>query len=362
MPSDVNWDGKVDMKDVILVDSAFGRQWGTSSQPLAYSTSFEFQVPNDGDANVFYYILVRFFISEVPSGKSDAIRNVRVDAKLILPNQVDGLFNVMLGQMRQGYHLLECEYFESVGGGLLNFTVNAENEYAQLDRFRMYVPNYSNTEVRYTVKTYTYFPSDTFFLGSSASQYLYVDDYIQKIVIDAGLIWQDWIWDTGSYGAIHAWRDGFIYPLGWQSGWNIITFTYANKDSGLLDFQCISQTNQPAKIGKPRFWARISPPASPYPSGNIRHLKIYDVSSWAGSSLASTVGSSKRLMAADLKVLVNATDTNTFYPIPQEAEVTLILDLPSYQWPLNSLQDIGLHINVTYTYFDEHSLQLSHMV
>ncbi|MGC8940411.1 MAG: hypothetical protein ACP5KU_07960, partial [Candidatus Bathyarchaeia archaeon] len=132
----------------------------------------------------------------------------------------------------------------------------ADGQKAQMDRFRIYVPNYGDAEVKYTVKTYTYFPGDTFFLGNSANQRLYVDDYISDVYIDAGLLWQDWMWNMGSYGAIYAWGDGFLYPLGWQNGWHTIKFTYGEIwAAGVLDFQYISCTNQKDKIGQPKFYA-----------------------------------------------------------------------------------------------------------
>ncbi|MGC8940401.1 MAG: hypothetical protein ACP5KU_07905, partial [Candidatus Bathyarchaeia archaeon] len=111
-----------------------------------------------------------------------------------------------------------------------------------------------------------------------------------------------------------------------QNGWHTIKFTYGEIwAAGVLDFQYISRTNQPAKIGNPRFWGRISDPKSPYPPENTRHLEIYDVKAWAGSKWTSTTGGSVRTFAVGLKILANATDTNTFYPIPQEAEVTLLI-------------------------------------
>ncbi|MEM3153251.1 MAG: dockerin type I domain-containing protein [Candidatus Bathyarchaeia archaeon] len=265
--ADVNDDGMVDMKDIAPVSRLFGTAYDTSATPIAYSTSFEFNVPNDGDASVWYYFLVRFYVPSsldgrtfsLVAGKSvdDALRNVRVDTVLKQSGQVGELFNINLGEMQKGYHLLELEYLESIGSGLINFTIKtAQDEYAQMDRFRIYVPNYGDTEVKYTVKTTTYFPGDTFFLGSSASQHLYVDDYIDDVYIDAGLLWQDWMWNMGSYDTLHAWKDGFLYPLGWQTGWHTIKFAYGEKlEYGLLDFQFISWTNQRDKIGKPKLYA-----------------------------------------------------------------------------------------------------------
>jgi len=371
--ADVNDDGKADMKDVASVARLFGRTYNTSAIPIAYSTSFEFQVPSDGDDPVWYYLLVRIYVPSEFAGKEfylypevvdDYIRNVTIDCQQKYGEEHPACqppASINLGILGTGYHLLELKFGEQWSGGKLQFNIaTASGEKAWMDRFRIYVPNYSNTEVRYTVKTYTYFPGDTFFLGSSANQYLYVDDYIDDVYLDARLLWQDWMWNLGSYGSIYAWQDGFLYPLGWQNGWHTITFTYGNiQGTGLLDFQYISQTNQPAKIGNPRFWAKISEPKSPYSPGDIRYLKVYDVKSWAGSKWASSVGGSVRMFAVGLKILANVTNDQTFYPIPQEAELTLILDMLGYELPYLTPQDIGLHINVTYTYFDENSFVYS---
>ena len=288
---DLNDDGKIGLADLNLLAKAYGKKYETSVTPIAYSTSFEFQVPDDGNASVWYYILVRFYVTDALSGKvfylvagksvDDAIRNVKVDC-CVKSSQVGGLFSVELGQLSSGYHLLELEYLENIGGGLINFTVKtAADEYAWMDRFRIYVPNYSDAEVKYTVKTYTCFPGDTFFLGGSANQHLYVDDYIDDVYLDAGLLWQDWMWNLGSYGSIYAWQDGFLYPLGWQNGWHTIKFTYGEIwGPGLLDFQYISRTNQRDKIGKPKYLAS----AKIYNLGDgitLNSAKIYGTSQWA---------------------------------------------------------------------------------
>ena len=104
---------------------------------------------------------------------------------------------------------------------------------------------------------------------------------IDDVYLDAGLLWQDWMWNLGSYGSIYAWQDGFLYPLGWQTGCHKITFTYGNiQGTGLLDFQYISRTNQRDKIGKPKYLAS----AKIYNLGNgitLNSAKIYGTSQWA---------------------------------------------------------------------------------
>jgi hypothetical protein len=109
----------------------------------------------------------------------DAIRNVKVDCS-VKSSQVGGLFNVELGQLSSGYHLLELEYLENIGGGLINFTTKtATDEYAQMDRFRIYVPNY-DTQCEYTAKTTTNFINyDLDYLKG------YADDYISNFKVDS---------------------------------------------------------------------------------------------------------------------------------------------------------------------------------
>jgi hypothetical protein len=97
----------------------------------------------------------------------------------------------------------------------------------------------------------------------------YADDYIDDVHVD-GLVWQDWMWDMGEYGAIYAWGDGFSYPLGNlenNTGLNAYTlsFKFGNINAtGLLDFQIVSWDKQRDRIGKPKFYA----------SANIMNLGI----------------------------------------------------------------------------------------
>lgn len=208
--ADVNDDGKVNMIDIGMVSKYYGKTYSTSATPIAYSTSFEFSVPNDGDEAVWYYILVRFYVSAALSNKTfnlvagksvdDAIRKVKVDNILVYASQTSGLFNIALGQPLEGYHMLELEYLESTGAGLINFAVKTtNNEYAWLDRFRVYVPNYSDKEYRYTVKTHSNFTiSDRYFIKGFA------DDYIDDIKLGGGWLYQDWQWSS-YWTSIYAW-------------------------------------------------------------------------------------------------------------------------------------------------------------
>lgn len=218
----------------------------------------------------------------------------------------------------------------------------ASGQYVWLSRFRIYIPNYSDNTYKYTVKTYAYFPpTDYYYLGG------YADDYISDVYLGVGCIYHDWEWNSQN-GAGNIFRWDFMYPLGTLSGWNDVKSTYGNKKDGVLDFQYLSRTLQQDRIGNPKFWTKIYPPSS-------SALTLYDGIAFAGSKWDSIPGSRQRFTAG-IRVLANATDTNTYYPIPQEAEVSLFLDVPGPPWNKNSYQDIGVYINLTYTYYIEESL------
>jgi hypothetical protein len=263
---DVNDDGKVDIRDVSAVAKLFGRPWyNTSATPIAYSTSFEFDVPNTGVSGVWYYILARVYMPSgllsnlcFLQGSSDSgLQNVIIDTLLKCPDQAGGPFSITLGNLAQGYHLLELECLGPASGGSINFTVQTSaGEAAWLDRFRICVPNCSSSMIEYGVKINTYFPYDTYYLGGNASK------YIRNIWVDStGQVWPDWEWNIGSFGSILGWGDGFMYPLDQSPtilGMHSVSFTYGNNESGLLDFQYVSQSNQSAKIGLPKFFASAS--------------------------------------------------------------------------------------------------------
>lgn len=171
---------------------------------------------------------------------------------LISNPEMDGSsVNINLGSLNSGYHLLEFEFVEIVGSGSLNFHVaTASGQPAWLSRFRIYVPNYSENEYKYTVTVLSWFPGDRFYLKGFA------DDCIEDVWLDVGHLWRDWEWNNGEYGAFYGWGDGFLYPLGWlgpQS--HAITFAFRNKQAGLLDFRYVSVSNEPDLIGNPIFRA-----------------------------------------------------------------------------------------------------------
>jgi len=157
----------------------------------------------------------------------------------------------------------------------------------------------------------------------------------------------------GEYGAIYAWQDGFLYPLGWQTGWHIITFTYGNvQGTGLLDFQYISWTNQKDNIGKPKFWTKSFTPSY----SDLFYVE--DASAIAGSKWTSDPGRLLRQISSGIRVRLNtnAQGSSIFYPAPQEAEVSLILDWLDPSLHAGVPQDIGVTLNLTYTYFIEGSV------
>jgi hypothetical protein len=329
----------------------------------AYSDSYRFDVPNDGNVSVSYHHEVEIYVWDYWHLRDFWFKTMQLD-EWVLNVKIDGTLkysgstgnppgqpvSVDLGALHMGYHMLEFDYVEQFGLGVLNFTValdgNPATGKAGLTRFHIEVPDYSDTEYKYTVKTYTYFPGDTFFLGG------YADDYIDDVMVDVGLIWQDWMWDMGpTYGAIYGWGDGFMYPLDWQYGWHPITFTFGEiSEAGLLDFQYISWTNQQERIGNPKFWTRASI------IGFSPALEINEAEAWTGSKWISEPGRSMRQVSTTLRVLANTTHWK-FYPISQEAQVSLILDWLDPLWNTGVPQeDIGIKINLTYTYYDENSI------
>jgi len=356
--ADVNDDGKIDIRDLVRVAKLFGKQYDTSATPIAYSTSFEFDVPNDGEASVWYHVLVRFYVPSEVAGREfylnpeyvdDYIRNVKIDCLLKYSGGHTACqppSSISLGTLNQGYHLLEMEFGEVWAAGGLKISIStADGQKAQMNRLRIYVPNYGDAEVKYTVKSYTYFPYDEYFLVGCA------DDYINSVWVDASELWADWQWDMGpNYGAL--WNAGFCYPLGYEEGLRTVAFTFGEIwGSGLLDFQYVSRSNQKAKIGNPVFWSSIST------SEASSYIKIYKSQVWIGSKWLGDAGTSAYITATSIRVLVNATADNPYYlQIPQEAQVSLILYPLPLQWPKpTGYVDIGVIVNLTYTYYDETS-------
>jgi len=251
--------------------------------------------------------------------------------------------------MYTGYHQISFEYYEHIASGSLSCYIakdgNPNAEKAQLTRFRVLVPNYSDSQIDYIINTHTYFGfPDKYYLQG------YADDSIANVALDGQTLWYDWEWDLGSTH-LYAWGGGFSYPLQQQYvGWRNIQFSYGeNTAGGLLDFRYISQTKQPDSIGGPKFWTKVHAEGTNY-------LTMYEAKAWTGSKWFSDPGTSMRTISTTVEVLVNATDTNTFLPLPQQAQVSLSLYNLSSLYSRYTPQDIMVVVNMTYTYFIGDSL------
>ena len=142
---DVNGDNFVGVDDITTVVKHFGDE---EPPPVAYFTTFEFTVPEDGDNEVWYYILARVYVPQELSGENfyfvatadDGVQNVKLDG--VSKAGSGSAVNIDLGSLNSGYHLLEFEFVEITAAGGLNFHVaTTAEEYAWLTRFRIYVPN-----------------------------------------------------------------------------------------------------------------------------------------------------------------------------------------------------------------------------
>lgn len=329
----------------------------------SYSTDYEFVVPDDGDAQVFYHHTIEVYVGNEWSWRdfwflanpvNDWVLNVRINGKLKYYGSTSDPecqpVSVDLGLLTAGYHTLEFDFVEQLGYGGVKFCVALDGDpnlgKAALTKFRVGVPNYSEDEVKYTVKTTTYFPGDDFFLGG------YADDYIDDVWVDASLKWQDWMWDMGpTYGAIYAWGDGFMYPLPTWEPWHTITFTYGEiEGAGRLDFEYISWSNQRDRIGNPRFYA----------SANIMNLgshvtlnegKIYGGSRWESPE---DPGISERTYETRTTYNVSYDDGSTWF------DACLEVGAGNWwaEWGLTkgSHDDVGIPLNFTVVDFDSNLL------
>jgi len=326
--------------------------YGPRKTPIAYSTTFDFAVPDDGNNEVWYYVLARVYVPSELSAKrfyfvasaDERVQNVKLNAYSKAGS--GSSVNISLGILAKGYHLLEFEFVENVGSGWLSFHMaTANGDYAWLSRFRVYVPNYSENEYKYTVTTTTWcsMKDDYFLIG-------YADDFIDDVCVD-GLVWQDWMWDMGpNYGAIYAWEDGFCYPLGNlenNTGLNAysISFKFGEINAtGLLDLQYISWTKQQDRIGRPKYCAKVGiVPASEY-------LIIYESSAWTGSEWISHPGRSLRRITTTVEFFANITEEAIwmgFESNPQRVQVAMILDWLDPLCNAGSPMDIGIYFNIT---------------
>jgi len=251
--------------------------------------------------------------------------------------------SVSLGILGQGYHLLEFEYGEQWLGGALQFHVaTASGQPAWLSRFRIYVPNYSDEPYEYTVTTHTWcsMKDDYFMIG-------YADDYIDDVHVD-GLVWQDWMWDMGAYGAIYAWGDGFCYPLGRLPKETLYDISFKFGEiwcGGLLDFQIVSWTNQRDRIGNPRFCAVGSLSQADYVT--INSAMFYGGSKWKFEDAPEF---SERYFEA--RQIINATYDDGDYWFTTSFEVGLGLGWAEWALLPATEDDVGITLNLTCRYWN----------
>jgi hypothetical protein len=320
--------------------------YGPREPPIAYSTTFDFTVPDDGNNEVWYYVLARVYVPEALSGQNfyfvatadDRVQNVKLNAYSKAGS--GSSVNINLGILAKGYHLLEFEFVEIIGSGSLNFHVaTANGDYAWLSRFRTYVPNYSDTEYRYTVKTHTYFPiSDRYFIKGFA------DDYIDDIKLGGGWLYQDWQWSS-YWTAIYAWGDGFNVPCGYldPADWRDIELIYGVMSGGILDFQILSFTEQPDKIAKgtPEFWASVMALAGF--SVQLKDKKLY-----AGSQWYSDPGLSERKIVVSQEIYFAMYRDVSPYDLFWDAKVRFDVGIIHLDPIINSETSFGIAVNVTY--------------
>jgi hypothetical protein len=339
--ADLNNDEKVDILDMSIVSKNYGK---TEDSPTAYSTTFEFTVPYDGNKEVWYYVLARIYVSSEEkfnfvASANDRVQNVKLDGASKAGS--GSSVNIELGSLSSGYHLLEFEFVEIYGSGWLNFHVTtAAEEYARLVRFRVYIPNYSDNEYRYNITTHTNFPiDDHYFLKG------YADDYIDDLYVD-GLKWQDWEWNCTPYGTIYAWGDGFCYPLGERDEWRDIIITFGEIwGGGLLDFQYISWTHQQDRIGQPKFYAVGNAITSDYIT--ITNARFYGGSKW---KFEEDPEFSERYFEARLRFNASYDDGETWF----NAYLEVGLGKGWAEWALlpATMDDVGITLNLTSIYFD----------
>ena len=298
---------------------------------------------------VWYYVLARLYVPSGLSGQNFyfvatadySVQNVKVNGYLKAGS--GSPVNIDLGKLGSGYHLLEFEFVDVSGGGLLNFHVaTGANQYAWLSRFRIYVPNYSDNEYRYTVKTHSDFPiSDRYFIKGFA------DDYIDDVRLGGGWLYQDWQWESHNWKTIYAWDDGFNAPCGYldPAAWRDIEMVWGVKSDGLLDFQILSFTEQPEKIarGTPEFMASVDS----YPwtwGGRILDRKFYAGSEWCGEP-----GLSERKIVAGQEIYFAEYRDVPPYDLFGDAKVRLEVGVGWLDWIMGpSDTSFGVMLNLTY--------------
>ncbi len=221
-----------------------------------------------------------------------------------------------------------------------------------MDRFRIYVPNYSDAEVNYTVKTTMNFINyDLYYLKG------YADDYIDNLEVDSTQ-WYEWQW-SGQQETIYAWKDGFLYPVfnSKESGVFHIEFIFGNiNGAGLLDFQFLSWEHEKVKIGKPRFYmtASLTPQDTPV-KAVLQEVWIYGGSSWCDVNGVETGDPTNYgFVNQKVKIIANGTiEKHNEYEewfgleYPQEVNLGLSVGFLKLDPRENDYVDIGIFFNLT---------------
>jgi hypothetical protein len=284
-------------------------------------------VPQDLAGKNFYFV----------ASADDGVQNVKLNAYSKAGS--GSSVNIDLGTLSCGYHLLEFEYVETIAAGVLDFHVaTTAEEYAWLSRFRVYVPNYSEEEYRYTITTHTNFPmSDRYFIRGFA------DDYIDDIKLAGGWLYRDWQWES-DWKTIYAWGDGFNVPCGYLDPpyWRNIELVYGVISGGVLDFQILSFTEQPEKIAKgtPEFWASVM--ANEGIDMEMLYKKLYAGSEWYGEP-----GLSERKITV-AQELCFAKYAYAGGPLLWDAKVRFDVGVAWLDWIIDSETSFGITINLTY--------------
>ena len=330
---------------------------GTGAPPIAYSTRFEFTVPeyvgDDAGKEVWHYVLAKVYVPPSLSGDhfyfvasaDDSVQNVKLNG--VSKAGSGSSVSINLGTVSSRYyHLLEFEFVDVGGGGSLYFHVaTAIDEFASLSRLRVYVPDYGDTEYEYMVTTTTWcsMKDDYFLLGSA-------DDFIEDVCVD-GVVWQDWEWNCSPYDTIYAWGDGFCYPLGNLDnnvGLNAYNISFKFGEifcSGLLDFQYVSWTKQRGRIGPPRF--RAVGNLIKAANINIYNAKFYGGSKWKDDDDPQF---SERYFEARQIARAIHQDGDCWFSTTFE----IGLGLGWAEWALlpATMDDVGVTINLTSRAFD----------
>jgi hypothetical protein len=213
------------------------------------------------------------------------------------------------------------------------------------------VPNYSGTEVKYTVRTTTNFTNyDLYYFTGFA------DDYVCNFKVDSTQ-WYEWQWNT-SEGIIPAWQDGFLYPVfnNKEHGPFTIGFTFGNMAGGLLDFQFVSLEMQRSKIGRPKFYMETTLTSEEAPvKAVLQKAWIYGGSSWRDINAVETSDPTNfGFVTQGIRVMANGTIVNPDprekwlgLEYPQEANLGISVGYLKLDPRENDYIDIGLFFNLT---------------